>query len=172
MSVLSIMSTSAPYHLMAWSTLFGSTMYQSFYVGIMSFKALPRQEFSNLQRKLFPPFFSMQAAVPLFLLLTTPASVKGVNTVVVTLLTASLTGLINRTIVTPWTVKLMTARRVQEKKEGKAYYEAGASDHMKKLNKEFGMAHGISTLLNFGTLIATAIYGCVLSNAMVRGFKL
>ncbi|KAK9447816.1 uncharacterized protein V1518DRAFT_76884 [Limtongia smithiae] len=171
-SILSMLSTKAPYHLFGYSLLFGATVYQSFFVGIMAFRALPRQHFAALQRKIFPPYFAMQAALPVFLALTTPVpgALAGVTTTVVSLVITAVTGLVNYAAIGPMTVNLMNARKAQETKEGKKYYDEGVSDEMRALNKRFGAIHGISTLINLGTLFAIAAYGVVLTEGMVAGF--
>jgi len=38
---------------------------------------------------------------------------------------------------------------------------------MVALNKRFGMLHGISSLLNLGTFIATVVYGFTLADRLV-----
>ncbi|KAK9322053.1 hypothetical protein V1517DRAFT_324489 [Lipomyces orientalis] len=171
MPLLSALSTPAPYHLFAYSILFGSTVYQSFFVGITAFRALPRQHFSALQVKIFPPYFAMQTAIPGFLLLTAPFSITNDKLSLSSLLITAVTGLANLAYIGPLTVKIMNRRKAQEAKEGKKYYDEEASEDMKKLNKEFGIVHGISTILNLGTLFVTALYGVVLAEAMVKGFE-
>ncbi|KAK9452870.1 hypothetical protein V1511DRAFT_506608 [Dipodascopsis uninucleata] len=170
MSIFSALSTTAPYHLFAYSTVLGSTIYQSFFIGITAFRALPRQHFSALQRKVFPPYFAMQAAVPVFLGVTAPFPILQDYLSLGSLAVAALTGLINAVIIGPMTVKLMTQRKAQEDKESKKYYEADVSEEMKTLNKQFGAIHGISTIFNLATLFALCLYGVVLSNATVKGF--
>ncbi|KAK9240377.1 hypothetical protein V1525DRAFT_337343 [Lipomyces kononenkoae] len=171
MPLLSVLSTTAPYHLFAYSVLFGSTVYQSFFVGITAYRALPRQYFSALQIKVFPPYFAMQTVVPGFLLLTAPFSIASDKLSLSSLVIAGATGLVNLAYIGPQTVKLMNLRKAQEAKEGKKSYEDGVSDDMKKLNKKFGIVHGISTIVNLGTLFVTAVYGVVLADAIIKGFK-
>lgn len=49
------------------------------------------------------------------------------------------------------------------KRDGKEWYAEGPhSDEMKALNKKFGIIHGVSSLLNLGTIIATVAYGFTL----------
>ncbi|KAK9492257.1 hypothetical protein V1508DRAFT_356044 [Lipomyces doorenjongii] len=171
MPLLSALSTTAPYHLFAYSILFGSTVYQSFFVGITAYRALPRQHFSALQLKIFPPYFAMQTVVPGFLLLTAPFSVASDKLSLSSLVIAGATGLVNLMYIGPRTVKLMNLRKAQETKEGKKSYEDDVSEDMKKLNKEFGIVHGISTIVNLGTLFVTAFYGVILAEAIVKGFE-
>jgi hypothetical protein len=62
------------YHILAYGTLLGSTVFQTFIAGPVAFKALPRPSFSSLQSAIFPVFFSIQTALPLVLALTWPGS--------------------------------------------------------------------------------------------------
>lgn len=51
------------------------------------------------------------------------------------------------------------------KRDGKQWYEEGPkSDEMRALSKKFGILHGISSLLNLGTIIATIAYGFTLGS--------
>ncbi len=57
---------------------------------------------------------------------------------------------------------------VTEKKDGKKSYDVPPhSQEMVALNKRFGMLHGVSSLLNLGTLVATVVYGITLSSRLV-----
>jgi hypothetical protein len=47
---------------------------QTFVGGIVSYQALPRPQFSQLQQKLFPVYFGLQTAFPAILALTYPGS--------------------------------------------------------------------------------------------------
>lgn len=54
-----------------------------------------------------------------------------------------------------------------EKKDGKKSYDpAPHSQEMQALNKRFGKMHGISSLLNLGTFIATIAYGFTLGSRL------
>ncbi|KAK9459401.1 uncharacterized protein V1516DRAFT_679820 [Lipomyces oligophaga] len=169
-SILSTLSTWAPYHLFTFGILFGSTVYQSFFVGIASFRALPRQHFAALQRKIFPPYFTMQTVAPLLLALTCPFGLKDTASMVL-LGATSISGLVNLAIIGPKTVDLMIARKTQETKEGKKYYEEDVSQDMLDLNKKFGVMHGISAVVNLGTLFAISAYGVFLSAAITAGLQ-
>jgi hypothetical protein len=70
----SIFGTPAPYHIVAYGALLGSNIFQSFVGGIVAYRSLPRPQFSNLQRNIFPIFFSMQTALPVLVALTYPGS--------------------------------------------------------------------------------------------------
>lgn len=54
-----------------------------------------------------------------------------------------------------------------ETRDGKRSYDAGPhSPEMKKLNSAFGKWHGISSLLNLISLLATAWHGILLSERL------
>jgi len=56
---------------------------------------------------------------------------------------------------------------VTERKDGKKAYDAPPhSQEMQTLNRRFSMLHGISSLLNLGTLVATIVYGVTLSSRL------
>jgi hypothetical protein len=57
-----------------------------------------------------------------------------------------------------------TINSVTERKDGKKSYDPPPhSQEMLKLNKKFAKLHGISSLLNLTTFIASIIYGITLS---------
>ena len=104
---------------------------QSFINGVVAFKVLDRPQFSALQSKLFPIYFSMQTAIPVVLALTYPGSrsvlggspsgIAGVLdapnrwTALAPLATIFLTGLANMAFVGPATTKTMRDRKTQGK---------------------------------------------------------
>jgi hypothetical protein len=111
-----------------YGTLMGSTFYQSFVNGIISYQALPKPMFSQLQQKIFPVYFAMQTALPAVLALTypgsrgalgPPSSFSGVLaesnrfSVLVPLATMFITGLANVAYIGPATTRIMRERKVQ-----------------------------------------------------------
>ncbi|KAL2128044.1 hypothetical protein VTI74DRAFT_9791 [Chaetomium olivicolor] len=165
----------APYHILSYGTLLGTTFFHTFVGGIVSFRVLPRPQFSSLMAKIFPIYFSMQAALPVVMALTYPANrnpfgvaggVAGVLdvsnrwTVLAPIVGAFVCALGNLLVVGPATTRVMGERRAQEKKDGKKSYDAPPhSQEMLALNKQFSMLHGVSSLLNLGTFIASVAYG-------------
>ncbi len=56
---------------------------------------------------------------------------------------------------------------IAEKKDGKKSYDAAPhSQEMLALNKQFGMLHGISSVLNLGSFVAAVRYGVTLSSRL------
>ncbi|KAI1402223.1 hypothetical protein F4819DRAFT_455460 [Hypoxylon fuscum] len=181
----SILFSLAPYHVLSYGTLLGTQVFHTFINSVASFKVLERPQFAILQRAVFPVYFGIQTAVPAVLALTypgsrglladlgTPSSLAGVFHasnrwgVLVPLGIMSATGLVNLAYLLPETNKVTALRRQQEKKDGKASYDkAPHSKEMVALNKKFGQLHGISSLLNLVTLVATVVYGVKLSSRL------
>jgi hypothetical protein len=146
------------------------------------FRVLDRPQFSRVQQSLFPIYFSLQTALPVVIALTFPgsknlrsfpSSIKGVLHasnrwgVLLPLATMFITGFANMVVVGPATTKVMLERRQQEKKDGKKSYDAPPhSQEMLALNKQFGQLHGVSSLLNLTTFLATVVYGITLSTRL------
>jgi hypothetical protein len=62
----------APFHLVAYSTLLGTELYQSFLVTKVCFTALPRSAFTTLQKQIFPLYFRGQSLLLILTALTFP----------------------------------------------------------------------------------------------------
>lgn len=169
MAILSTLGSIAPYHVLLYSVLFGSTTYQSFYSGIVAFKTLPYDQFSALQARIFPPYFGFQAAASTLLLLTPPFKFVGVAATLAqaSLGTAAVGSLANILWLGPKTRRVMASRKAQEGVEGKSCKDPTVSNDMKVLNKEFGKIHGLSVLFNMGSFLGLMLYGVVLTD----GFK-
>jgi uncharacterized membrane protein len=127
------------YHILAYGTLLGSTMFQTFIAGPVAFKALPRPSFSSLQSAIFPVFFSIQSVLPVVLALTWPgkkvletagglavregAGLKGLLqndnfwTGLIPVAIMFGTAFINLTVFGPTTMKVMKERKHQGKPE-------------------------------------------------------
>ncbi|CAK7263860.1 hypothetical protein SEPCBS119000_000714 [Sporothrix epigloea] len=182
MSEKSVMLSRAPYHVLSYGTLLGTTFFHSFINGIVLFKTLPRPQFAAAQSRLFPIYFGVQSSVPLILAITYPGGgprndVAGVTGLLepsnrwgflVPIATMCISSFLNLLVVGPATTKCMRDRHAQERKDGKKCYEpAPHSQEMLALNKKFGKLHGISTLLNLGTFIMAIVYGASLSKRIV-----
>ncbi|KAG0644452.1 hypothetical protein HOY80DRAFT_1013587 [Tuber brumale] len=165
---------SGPIHLLVFGTLLGSQFYQSFIGGVIAYKALPRPQFSLLQQKIFPVYFTLQTVLPAILLLThpsmsptsliNPSSPYFYNSGLPLLIVLS-ASLANLAVIGPATSKIMHKRKVQETKDGKRCYDEGPkSKEMAALNRRFGVMHGTSSLINLIGLAATGWYGVVLGN--------
>jgi hypothetical protein len=70
--VMSIVSVLAPVHLLAYSALLGTELYQTFVLTKASYQALPRSAFTTLQKKLFPIYFQSQSLLLFVVAVSTP----------------------------------------------------------------------------------------------------
>ncbi|TPX12059.1 uncharacterized protein E0L32_007174 [Thyridium curvatum] len=175
----SILLSPAPYHIISYGTLLGTTFFHSFVNGFVQFRVLTRPQFSAVQTKIFPIYFSMQSVIPAILILTFPGTSRTLGNLtgvagvldpsnrwsaLAPLATMLGTGLVNLLVLLPATQRVMAARRDQEKKDGKKSWDPPPhSQEMAALNKNFGKLHGISSLLNLSNFIAALIYGVTLS---------
>ncbi|KAL0256947.1 hypothetical protein SLS55_007756 [Diplodia seriata] len=183
-SLTSTLKTGAPYHLLSYGTLLGSTLFQSFIGGVIAFRVLPRPQFAQLQSKTFPVYFAMQTALPVAMALTFPSRAASVGYgalasasaglladvnrgALIAIATMFVSGLVNLVYVGPATTSCMRERKHQETRDGKKSYDAGPhSPEMQRLNKKFATLHGVSSLTNLATFIAQLYYGVVLAQRM------
>ncbi|ORY90766.1 hypothetical protein BCR35DRAFT_261287, partial [Leucosporidium creatinivorum] len=140
-------------------TVAGTTIWHSFINGPIAYKNLPRQQFGNLQSKLFPPFFALQTGGSALLLFMYSRANKLLRSDLNAWLLSGMgiVGLLNLTLVGPWTTKIMKRRHRLERLEGTTYDapDAPPSSQMAALNKRFAIAHSVSSLLNLGFLGAS-----------------
>jgi hypothetical protein len=73
-NILSSFADLRPYHLLGYSMLLGTEIFQTFFVTKICHRVLPRSAFTTLQRKIFPVYFTIQASLVGFLILTYPPS--------------------------------------------------------------------------------------------------
>ncbi|KAI1152303.1 hypothetical protein F4825DRAFT_450612 [Nemania diffusa] len=69
---MDIRSFLAPLHLLSFSTLLGTQLYQSFVVTKICHVSLPRSAFTTLQKRLFPIYFRGQSLLLLLTIVTIP----------------------------------------------------------------------------------------------------
>ncbi|KAF1816525.1 hypothetical protein P152DRAFT_388370 [Eremomyces bilateralis CBS 781.70] len=166
-----------PYHILSYGTLLGANLYNTFVASILSFRTLPRPHFSALQSASFPIYFTIQTALPLAMALTYPSpstSSSGPRALLAhgTLATKTLLaimflgGLVNKAVLGPMTNAAMRRRKAQETREGKRAGEgrdAPVSGEMRALNRRFGVLHGVSSLVNLASVLASVGYAFELS---------
>ncbi|KUI64717.1 hypothetical protein VM1G_00751 [Cytospora mali] len=177
MSNRSIMLTGAPYHILAYGSLFGTTLFNTCIGTVIQFKTLPTLQFSDLQTKTFPWYFGLQTTLPLALAVTLPgrpfgpaSGIQGLFDsanrwgTLLPLATIFVTGLVNWTVLLPVSKECIVERRKQEEKDGKRSWDPQPhSQEMAALNKKFGILHGISSLLNVVNFVASVVYGVTLA---------
>lgn len=128
------------------------------------FKHLPRQMFGSVQSRLFPVYFSIQSAtsVALLWLWTKGARPSNKNQLwrmnKYLLAFCATASVANMLVIGPWTTAIMKKRHRLERLEGTTYNAPQKSDEMRKLNKQFGTAHGVSSLLNLFFVIASTVH--------------
>ncbi|MCO5599868.1 hypothetical protein L7F22_053975 [Adiantum nelumboides] len=125
-------------HLLVFGAAFGSQAFLTFVGAPIIYSELPRQQFGNLMKKLFPTYFSYNGLAAAFLV----GSLAWDNAVVrkhpfdifdatvyqaFTLATVAAANLINALAIGPASYKLQDERHRQEGVEGKKYDDAGVS---------------------------------------------
>lgn len=161
----------------SYGTLLGSTLFQSFLGGIIAYRALPRPQFSTLQKAIFPPFFLLQTISSTLLIYTYPSPItrlypsatqaSGDRLAFTLLATMLVTSVANLVYVGPATTKIMVERKHQETRDGKRSYDEGPhSKEMEALNRRFGVLHGVSSLVNLGGFLAMCWYGVLLGEGL------
>jgi hypothetical protein len=104
----------APVHLLIYSTLLGTELYQTFIVTKVSYKALPRSAFTTLQKRVFPIYFKSQSLLLFLVSITVPPhgpwSILSTKTLWITFLLADVTAGLNLMVYGPKTQSLMIQR--------------------------------------------------------------
>jgi len=175
LSDLSALFTAKSAYLLAYSWLFGMSIWISFFGGVIAYKSLPRHQFGALQHRTFPIYFLISIALSTGLLASWTLNHPEVkehfaNPLVADVLQAyTLASVLlgqgsNYFVVGPLTSRVMFQRQKREKEEGKTYNEPGVSADMKVLNTRFAQLHGISSLANLGAVIALGFHGLWIGN--------
>lgn len=161
-----LLLSTAPYHLLMYSMIFGTTAFHSYISAPIAFKVLPRKEFGLLQNSIFPGYFLAQSITPVLIGLTAPYALT--TGAYISLGVTSISGAINYFGLLPWTHRVKEKRFALEAKEGKDCREEPISPEMASLNKEFGKSHGLSLLLNMASFIGLTSYGFILTAGLLR----
>lgn len=155
-------------HVLAYGTLLGSIVFNTFVVGLTMFANMPRQMFGRVQSKMFPKYFSLTTTAALVLLAGHAFSAAGPGLAlsapgVAPLATAVGLSVLNWLFIEPYVTDMMFQRYDIENKASKT---AEDEAEIKRLFKKFGMWHGISSLNNLGVLAATVAYGWVIASKL------
>ncbi|KAM0752018.1 hypothetical protein T439DRAFT_324110 [Meredithblackwellia eburnea MCA 4105] len=147
------------------STVLGSSLWNSFVAGPISYKTLPRPLFSDLQGKLFPVYFTLQSIGSVTLLglfvtsnrtaLVRPVGFK-LNAWLLGFMTAG--SLANLLVVGPLVGKLIEQRKALVGNDETCPGQPGESVESREVTKKFGIAHGVSSLLNLGVVVAGIVH--------------
>jgi hypothetical protein len=164
-----------------YGTLLGTNIFNTFINGIVTYRTLTRPQFSQLQQRLFPYYFAIQSLAPCLLALSWPAprgswtqpthipdglvgslsTPGGTRTGLVLMVVL---GFVNWFVFGPMTTQCIRERKRQETRDGKKYWEKGEqTQEMVRLNKRFGVLHGISSLVNVVDIGVCIWYGVILA---------
>ncbi|KAF2274044.1 uncharacterized protein EI97DRAFT_479189 [Westerdykella ornata] len=157
----------AQIHLLLYSTLLGTELYQSFVITKVCYQVLPRSAFTTLQKRIFPLYFQGQT---LLLVLTAatvppygPLSLLESKSDWIPFVVAGISAIINLTVFGPRTRQGMIDRIHQETRDGKMYGATDttteSSDEMRLVSRAFSRNHAVSIHLNLITIGATLWYG-------------
>lgn len=143
-------------HLFTFVFWYGALLYFTFVQAPVLFKALPRETFGLVQSKLFPSYYLISYIAGAFLVVSyhllhplkdySPQDCVKITALCLMLLFSLAQGL----WMGPQVGKLRLERQAAEQAKDTAKVEA--------LSKEFGKAHGISSLLNLIVIIAGTVY--------------
>ncbi|KAL7760523.1 hypothetical protein ACKLNR_010613 [Fusarium oxysporum f. sp. zingiberi] len=140
----------APVHLLSFSTLLGSQLYQTFIITKVTFKHLPRTPYINLQKNLFPIFFQGQALLLFLTAITLPpygalSLIEHKSDWIPFAISGFVSGL-NLMVFGPRTRQLMLDRVEHGTLEGKTV--EGPSSAMEAIKKRFRTSHAMCIHLN------------------------
>ncbi|KAF5984787.1 hypothetical protein FBULB1_3236 [Fusarium bulbicola] len=140
----------APVHLLSFSTLLGSQLYQTFIITKVTFKHLPRTPYINLQKTLFPIFFQGQALLLFLTAITLPpygalSLIENKSDWIPFAISGFVSGL-NLMVFGPRTRQLMLDRVEQGTLEGKTV--EGPKSTMEVIKKRFRTSHAMCIHLN------------------------
>jgi hypothetical protein len=180
-----------PLHLLAYSTLLGTTLYQTFIVTKITFDALPRSAFTTLQRKLFPAYFRCQAGLLVLTALTVPRGVVEQYSPVMAWVPFAIAGIscaLNVVVFGPGTQRVMVERihqgkfvrlslgpsemmadfhsAIETREGGRKPADAEVSLEMQKLNRAFRRQHAMSIHLNLLCIGAMLWWGVRLASRL------
>ncbi|EMG46076.1 hypothetical protein SBY92_001204 [Candida maltosa Xu316] len=160
------LNTRVPYHFLFYSLAFGGSAFYSFIVSPLVFKKLPREEFSNLQNKVFPTYFQGQIIAPVILALTQPLAFCPFTLGVLGI--SSIGGALNYFWLLPVCQKIKEQRNQLVADKADVGADGEPTEEFKTLSKQFGKYHGISTLVNMVSILSLAVYGVGLAKGLTK----
>ncbi|KAF2179444.1 hypothetical protein K469DRAFT_641340 [Zopfia rhizophila CBS 207.26] len=167
----SLVPSLAPLHVLAYSTLVGTELYQTFVMTKVCYQELPRSAFTTLQKRVFPIYFQGQSLLLLLTAVTFPP--HGPLSLVmkkgdwISFAIAGVTAALNLFIYGPRTRQIMIDRIHQETRDGGKFNDpTGVSEQMRLLNRAFSRNHAMSIHLNLITIGATLWYGWRLASRL------
>lgn len=145
------------------------------------FKHLPRHQFGNLQSKMFPAYFSLVAVCAAIcvsgfsILHPWKGSSFREKTQIFCLALSLISTLANILVFEPLTIKTMRERHKVEREESigdevglsKNKEVAKRNPKLAKINKKFGMVHGLSSLANLFSFGGFAVHSWYLASKLL-----
>ncbi|KAK3291597.1 uncharacterized protein B0H64DRAFT_248446 [Chaetomium fimeti] len=170
----SVFGNLAPFHLLFYSTLLGTQLFQTFINTKVCFVALPRSAFTTLQKRIFPIYFWTQTTLVVLSALTFPP--HGVYSLMlrkgdwIPYAVAAVTSVMNLAVYGPQTQKAMVDCIHQETRDThKARTNStddGPSAEMKVLRRAFSSNHAMSIHLNLLSIGAMLFHGWQLASRL------
>ncbi|KAE9374120.1 hypothetical protein N431DRAFT_481418 [Stipitochalara longipes BDJ] len=161
-SILTPLTSLGSYHLVAWGSLLGTEIYQSFVITKLCYNHLPRPQFTMLQKRVFPVYFNIQTGLVAAAALTyPPESVLGLAKNIPDTILLGVTfglSLLNKFVYGPRTSQAMVEKAHQETRDGQRHTD-GVSKEMALLKRKFSFNHAMSIHLNLIVIICTVLYG-------------
>lgn len=155
-----------PYHFLATSIAIGGPAFYSFVASPIMFKKLPREDFGKVQSEIFPTYFLAQTFAPVVLRALTPLRMCPISTAL--LIISSLSGALNYLWLLPKCHAIKEQRKALQDSRKDINANGEPSEKYAALTKQFGMYHGISTLINMVLILAVSVYGVFVSRGLVR----
>lgn len=166
MSYLHYATRLSTIHVLAYSTCLGTNVFQTFLVGPIAYSTLPRQQFGNLQARLTPSFFGLQAITATICVAASYYSTSGTYNELIAMSGVAAINLLNLAILGPMTTKMMMERHKLERSSGQKYTDPEVSPEMAKITRDFNIMHSISASINLLGLLG------LLAHAVHLGHKL
>ncbi|KPM44458.1 hypothetical protein AK830_g2131 [Neonectria ditissima] len=151
-----------PLHLLSFSALLGSQLYQSFVITKIAFSTLPRAAYTNFQKRIFPVYFRGQALLLLLTAATVPP--QGPLSLLqhrgdwIPFAVAGVAAGLNFFVYGPRTRGLMLERVHQGTLDAKVAGLEGPSPEMALLKRKFSRAHAMCIHLNLVSMGALFWY--------------
>ncbi|KAH8156250.1 hypothetical protein CIB48_g11995 [Xylaria polymorpha] len=166
----------APIHLLSFSTLLGTQLYQTFVVTKICYISLPRTAFTTLQKRLFPIYFRSQSLLMLLTIITIPS--QGPLTLIankaawIPFAFASVTAGLNLLVYGPRTRQITTRDGLHKPStdddddDNDVDINDTPSLEMQRLNRSFSRNHAMSIHLNLLSIGAMLWWGWKLASSL------
>ncbi|KAI0536087.1 hypothetical protein GGR58DRAFT_503632 [Xylaria digitata] len=161
----------APLHLLSFSTLLGTQLYQTFLITKICYVSLPRSAFTTLQKRLFPIYFRSQSLLLILTAVTIPRqgplTLIANKTAWIPFAVAGVTATLNWWVYGPRTREIMIERTHQETRDGlQKQATDGDSPEMQRIRRSFSRNHAMSIHLNLLTIGAMMWWGWKLASSL------